>query len=354
MRAKVPFRTNLPWVFALLLLLGLAAACIPTSTSNEAQLVEGKDLYLKYCSLCHAKNGEGYAADAANALANQDFLALATDEFLYASIERGRPGTPMSAWGKTRNGPLSPEEIDSIVTWIRNWQSTEAVALTSEPSEGVAQRGEPLYSVHCAACHGEEGGSGSYMSINNPEGLAAVPDDFLRKTIQKGRSGTPMVAYENTIPPQGIEDLVTLIRSWQKDTETPERVEPITELIDIITNPEGSEPDFSEGERYVGADKVQEELDLGARMALVDARPSSDYFLEHITGAVNVPFYSAEDYVEQLPRDTWIVVYCACPHAESGQVADLLEANGFTKVKVLDEGFFYWKEQGYPVTSSRD
>ena len=327
---------------------------MPTSTSNDAKIVEGKGLYLKYCSLCHGKDGEGYAADAANALANQEFLALATDEFLYASIERGRPGTPMSAWGDSRNGPLSPEEIDAIVAWIRNWQIVEAVELSPEPSEGVAQRGAPLYSVHCAACHGEEGGSGSYMSISNPEFLAAVPDDFLRKTIQEGRSGTPMVAYENTIPPQGIEDLVALIRTWQKDTNAPERVEPITELTDIISNPDGPEPGFSEGERHISADIVHEELESGARIALVDARPSSDYFLEHITGAVNVPFYSAEDYVEQLPQDAWIVVYCACPHAESGQVADILEANGFTKVKVLDEGFFYWKEQGYPITSPQD
>ena len=95
-------------------------------------------------------------------------------------------------------------------------------------------------------------------------------------------------------------------------------------------------------------------LKKNAKMALVDARPTSDFLLEHITGAVNVPFYNAELFVDQLPKENWTVVYCACPHAESGQVADLLESEGFTRVKVLDEGFFEWKARGYPVSSQED
>ena len=160
-----------------------------------------------------------------------------------------------------------------------------------------------------------------------------------------------MAGYETQISPQGIEDLVALIRSWQTETRSHPVGDITIDFENMILNPAGPEPDFEEGERFVGVDKVNEAMELGARMALLDARPSSDYLLEHITGAVSLPFYSAEDYVDELPKDVWLVVYCGCPHAESGQVADILEAAGFTTVKVLDEGFYEWKARGYPITT---
>jgi len=345
MRADTIFIAIAFWLFS---------GCVPDGATGNSQLVEGKDLYLKYCSLCHATNGEGYAADAANALANDDFLAIASDEFLFSSIEKGRPGTPMSAWGRSRNGPLEPGEIDAIVAWIRNWQNGNTIDLSNESLSDKATRGEPLYDVHCSTCHGEEGKSGEYMSVSNPEFLAAVPDAYLRHSIAEGRSGTPMTSYGTSIPPQGIDDLVALIRSWQTEVGEPQQVEPTTVLVDVVLNPDGPDPEFTMDERFVGVDEVFAELNRNAKLTLADARPTSDFLLEHITGAVNVPFYDAELFVDQLPKESWIVVYCACPHAESGQVADLLESKGFTKVKVLDEGFFEWKDRGYPVTEQGD
>lgn len=56
-------------------------------------------------------------------------------------------------------------------------------------------------------------------------------------------------------------------------------------------------------------------------------------------------------YVFALPKDKWLVCYCGCPHAESGRLADELLASGFTKVTILDEGFFVWRDRGYPVRS---
>ncbi len=53
----------------------------------------------------------------------------------------------------------------------------------------------------------------------------------------------------------------------------------------------------------------------------------------------------------KLPRDgTWILAYCGCPHAASGQVMDSLRAAGFPNTAVIDEGIFEWIRRGYPVT----
>jgi rhodanese-related sulfurtransferase len=53
---------------------------------------------------------------------------------------------------------------------------------------------------------------------------------------------------------------------------------------------------------------------------------------------------------EDMPKDsTWIVAYCACPHAASGQVVNKLRDYGFQNTAILDEGILVWAQLGYPV-----
>jgi cytochrome c oxidase cbb3-type subunit 3/ubiquinol-cytochrome c reductase cytochrome c subunit len=67
-----------------------------------------------------------------------------------------------------------------------------------------------------------------------------------------------------------------------------------------------------------------------------------------------VPFYDPSPYLEDLPKDAWLVAYCACPHAESIMLAGKLDKAGFPKVTILDEGMRVWKARGYPMTTGRE
>jgi rhodanese-related sulfurtransferase len=55
--------------------------------------------------------------------------------------------------------------------------------------------------------------------------------------------------------------------------------------------------------------------------------------------------------LQYIPNDdnTWIVTYCACPHAASGQVVDKLNQKGYNKTAIIDEGILIWAQLGYPV-----
>jgi cytochrome c oxidase cbb3-type subunit 3 len=112
----------------------------------------------------------------------------------------------------------------------------------------------------------------------------------------------------------------------------------------------GPEPDFSSDTPYVSVDELKQAYDQGANMVILDARPAQDYQMDHISGAISMPFYEVEDRHSELPRDTWIVTYCACPRAEAEEAARILRDNGFTKVKVLYDGYFEWLGRDYPVT----
>lgn len=336
----------------LLTLVALLSAC-GTAAPEDPQVAEGREAYLRYCALCHGDVGQGYIADAANALTNQHFLAAASDEFLRASIIRGRPGTPMSPWGAGLGGPLSDAQAEQILVFLRSFQTDRPFVLADvHAGPGKATRGQPVYNVECLNCHNQEGVGKPFMGIANPEFLASASDAYLRAAILYGRPGTAMPAYAATLTNQAVDDLVALIRSWQKSTvEGPSQL-PGQDLGQVVQHPGGQTPAFAaQSGRYLPAADLKAALDAGAKMAILDARPPADYPAFHLPGAVSTPFYAVANYLAQLPTDTWIVTYCACPHAESGQAADVLLAHGFTTVKVLDEGILFWKVQGYPLST---
>ena len=335
------------------LLLCAAVACSDDDAdadarSPDAGSTDGAALYASRCALCHGDKGEGYAADNANALANTSFLATASDAFLTGSIERGRPRTSMSAWGASSGGPLSDQQVTQLVKLIRSWSTETVLTLDDVKVTGASTRAQAYYDVKCKSCHGPRGSDGMFMSIANPEFLALASDGYLRHAIREGRPGTPMQAFAGELPDQIIDDLVVLIRSWQAQTVEANPDQPQWPDEGPIHHPSGPEPAFAEG-RYVSVDALHSAVQDGARLIIADARTPSDYVARHIRDAVSVPFYEPEKYVDRLPKDVTIVAYCGCPHAASGSLVDKLAQLGYTRLKVLDEGFFVWRDKGYPL-----
>ena len=313
----------------------------------------GKETYDRMCAVCHGASGEGYKADQATALAQPDFLGSVTDDFLRAAITMGRDGTTMSAWGLERGGPLSRSDVDAVIAFLRTRSDGAPRKLDDRPMRGNASLGAPLFQRDCLRCHGTRGMGGPNVSIGNPELLRTASDGFLRLAITGGRPGTAMPPFSKD--PEEVENLVALLRSWQASPPpvtkraAPAKPPPIA-LGPVPLNPHGPTPtDFTATPGFTKADVVAADLRRGAKMGILDARAPSDYTSEHIAGAVSVPFYDPEPYVSGLPKDAWLVCYCGCPHAESGQLAQKLRAKGFTKVTVIDEGLRYWKAKNYPT-----
>jgi cytochrome c oxidase cbb3-type subunit 3/ubiquinol-cytochrome c reductase cytochrome c subunit len=332
---------------------GQAAArdAAPDAALDPVATIErGKMLYGRYCDFCHGKEGRGYAADQAPALGNDDLLAVATDDYLRDAIGKGRPGTTMSAWAVARGGPLSYPDASAIVAYLRTWQKRPSEPLPARTVSGSAEHGTAIYAAQCASCHGAKGRDGKYNALANPELLAAASDAFLATAIEHGRAGTPMTAFSGKLSKGAIDDVVTLLRSWQKPPEeAPELPPKPGALAAVVLNPSGAQPPFEAKADFIPADVVKREYDRRATMIIIDARPPSDYARMHIAGAISVPFYQVSEYAKQIPKDRYILTYCACPHAESVKVRDALRGLGYTKAAVIDEGMLAWRDRGYPV-----
>jgi len=323
----------------------------------DTVLPRGQALYARICAVCHGLDGQGYKADRAPALGHPDFLATVSNDLLRDAIANGRHGTTMSAWSHVHGGPLDDKEIDAVIAYIRSWATRPnqpKVTLDERgPQGGDAQRGGALFTKHCESCHGAGGIGGQYTRIGDPALLAHASNGFLRHAIEKGRAPTPMAGFKDTLGGAAVEDLLAYLRSLQQAAKlaamAPELPRPLP-LGPVPLHPRGPEPKgFVVHPGVTPLNVVFREYMRGARMAVLDARAPSDYVQDHIAGAVSVPFYDPTPFLPKLPKDTWMVSYCACPHAESQTLAQKLLDAGFKKVTVLDEGIGAWKGAGHPT-----
>lgn len=92
--------------------------CAKCHVGNAAQY-KGFALYMEICSMCHGSEGEGGAGSQLN---DPDYLSSVDDDYLRRWIAEGELGTSMPAYSKKKNGPLTDEQIDSLVEVIRNWE----------------------------------------------------------------------------------------------------------------------------------------------------------------------------------------------------------------------------------------
>jgi mono/diheme cytochrome c family protein len=212
---------------------GPAAAKLPADRIRVERFgarefaTDGATLYAAFCSGCHGASGQGmrYAGMAPfPAIGNPDFLALASDEFLAATIEKGRPGRRMPGWADPASG-LRPNERRAIVAYVRALGGGAAPTAPAEPRRFVPRAlagGDAVYARSCAGCHGAKGQGAEGPALNNPVLLESASDRYLVETIRRGRRGTSMEGFATpsttrpVLTDAEIESVVALLRTWEK------------------------------------------------------------------------------------------------------------------------------------------
>jgi mono/diheme cytochrome c family protein len=211
-------------------------------------VVRGEDEYVQLCAECHGPAGGGGAApspygegswpapamvDIAARYADHTLLAQPTElrTFIEQTIQRGRPGTPMPTWGAAYGGPLTDQQIDSIVDWIlatqvddvedaegQDAEGEDAEGGEGEDAEGEGEdaegedaeaeetaqatnvSGEELFTQNCAKCHGDD--AAGRMDGTLAPSLLGVFDRHAETTILGIlRNGIIMPAGGPIMPP---------------------------------------------------------------------------------------------------------------------------------------------------------
>jgi mono/diheme cytochrome c family protein len=109
------------------------------------------------------------------------------EEVVRFTIERGRPPSPMAAWGVEYGGPMTDQMIDDVMAWLASLpgnQTNPNDAISEscqDPRPGISSDacGEEIFTARCAVCHGPEG--------QGKEGVGTTEDRWYQgKALWKG------------------------------------------------------------------------------------------------------------------------------------------------------------------------
>jgi rhodanese-related sulfurtransferase len=112
----------------------------------------------------------------------------------------------------------------------------------------------------------------------------------------------------------------------------------------------------------ITCEKLKQMIDTGDNPVLIDTRPPASFKLQHIPGAINIPYNTESPLTDagitstllELPGDKLLVFYCDCSDdVQSAGLADKLiklDAKYATAdIKILWKGYWNWVALGYPV-----
>lgn len=105
------------------------------------------------------------------------------------------------------------------------------------------------------------------------------------------------------------------------------------------------------------ADELKAKLERNEPVTIIDVRSSEGFANSSTTikGSIHFKLRKLKSRLrfpplKDLPRDSEIVTYCACPNDESSMTAaQILLASGFTRVRVLQGGWSHWLKAKGPV-----
>jgi mono/diheme cytochrome c family protein len=119
------------WIAGALALLLLFTHGTATARADEPP---GAKLYATYCGACHGTEGKGGFAPA---IGSDKYLSSKDDATITLITAEGKAATGMPAWGKSKGGTLTDDQITDIVSYLRSFApsaQTAAAPGTTAPS----------------------------------------------------------------------------------------------------------------------------------------------------------------------------------------------------------------------------
>jgi len=197
--------------------------------SKGAGAVTGERIFAANCSACHGPFGQGgpnptRAGDMIAPISSAEYLKTRDDTTIRGIISQGQPDFGMSPFEDINGGPLSADEIDALVAFIRGWEANppadlppqappastptpvaSAQQLPSGTPGSFSEQVLPILQAKCAACHNSQmtlGGwdATSYETVmtSGTNGPMIVPGDTVNSVLIQ-----LILGKQGLMPPSG-------------------------------------------------------------------------------------------------------------------------------------------------------
>jgi rhodanese-related sulfurtransferase len=107
---------------------------------------------------------------------------------------------------------------------------------------------------------------------------------------------------------------------------------------------------------YISAQDLNTAFEKSELPYVFDVRSEPSYEKSHIQWSLSMPYGNTDEArlagVQGLTKQSPIVTYCGCPRHLSTLSAEALGKQGYQNVRVLYEGFWHWKDIGFPIVDN--
>lgn len=122
---------------------------------------------------------------------------------------------------------------------------------------------------------------------------------------------------------------------------------------EVASAARSGEPQTPRAVEFISVEELKAKFDKRETVTVIDVRSVSDADSENkIKGAIHVKLRRLKSRLafpplKNVPRDSEVVLYCACPNDEASiRGAEILLESGFKRVHALKGGWVAWKRSG--------
>jgi cbb3-type cytochrome c oxidase subunit III len=171
------------------------------------------------CMSCHGDGAAGRIGIGPR-IASESYLAAASDDFLAATIKKGRAATTMIPW----EAILNDQQVEALIAYLRSLQPVAPAKLDESKLAGNVENGAEVFRSVCSGCHGRSGAG--YQETANGTGIGrkafldSASNGFIRYIVSHGKSQTKMRGFASknvtavaNLSKQEIDDTIAYLRA---------------------------------------------------------------------------------------------------------------------------------------------
>lgn len=182
-----------------------AAKATASTVYTQAQVDEGRKLFLANCATCHGSNGQG----TKNAPTLIGVGAAAVD----FQVSSGRMPAQASGPQIIAKDPaeFTDSQIAAMAAYVATLGPGPAVPTADMvAANGDSTRGGELFRTNCAMCHNAAGAGGALTQGKYAPGLTQTSQTEIYEAMQTGPQNMPVFNDAN-LTPQDKKDIITYL-----------------------------------------------------------------------------------------------------------------------------------------------
>jgi len=205
-----------------------SASASPPVAANQAQISQGRSIFLEDCATCHGMFAEGVQGQAPSLIG----VGAAAVDF---QVSTGRmPAAEFGAENDRKPPRLSTAQTHAVAAYIQSLGGGPPIPSAAQvnPAAGHYGLGQQLFVADCAACHNFVGAGGALTYGKFAPPLTSSTPTQMYEAMLTGPEAMP-IFNDQTITPQEKRDIIAYVAQVRTQSNpggfSLGRVGPVTE-----------------------------------------------------------------------------------------------------------------------------